>query len=108
MSDESLIDAVRAHAARVFPGRRLETLVWDEGGIVQNLPEFAVLRVAPAVIASAPSWIHLTAGASAAPMKSLGAGSILRPDGKAPVSRRSRAVLMSPRLSRSTTGLASG
>ncbi len=74
MSDESLIDAVRAHAARVFPGRRLETLVWDEGGIVQNLPEFAVVRVAPfagavpAVIASAPSWIHLTAGASVAPM----------------------------------------
>jgi Suppressor of fused protein (SUFU) len=74
MSDESLIDAVRAHAARVFPGRRLETLAWDEGGIVQNLPEFAVVRVAPsagavpAVIASTPTWIHLTAGASVAPM----------------------------------------
>ena len=42
MSDESLIDAVRAHAARVFPGRRLETFAWDQGGIVQNLPELAV------------------------------------------------------------------
>lgn len=74
MSD-SLIDAVRAHAARVFPGRRLETLAWDEGGIVVNLPELAVVRVAPAsgaapaVAGAAPAaWIHLTAGASAAPM----------------------------------------
>ena len=53
MSGESLIDAVRAHAARVFPGRRLETLTWDEGGIVANLPELAVVRVAPAAGASA-------------------------------------------------------
>ena len=68
MSGASLIDAVRAHAARVFPGQRLETLVWDEGGIVANLPELAIVRVAPAAGAPAPSWIHLTAGASAAPM----------------------------------------
>jgi hypothetical protein len=74
MSD-SLIDAVRAHAARVFPARRLETLRWDEGGVVANLPELAVVRVAPpagaaaAVAGAAPAaWIHLTAGASAAPM----------------------------------------
>ena len=68
MSGVSLIDAVRAHAARVFPGQRLETLYWDEGGIVANLPELAIVRVAPAAGAPAPSWIHLTAGASAAPM----------------------------------------
>lgn len=68
MSGVSLIDAVRAHAARVFPGRRLETLRWDEGGIVENLPELAVVRVAPAAGAAAPTWIHLTAGASLAPL----------------------------------------
>jgi hypothetical protein len=68
MSGVSLIDAVRAHAARVFPAQRLETLVWDEGGIVANLPELAVVRVAPAAGAPAPNWIHLTAGASLAPM----------------------------------------
>ncbi len=68
MSADSLIDAVRAHAARVFPGQRLETLIWDEGGVVQNLPELAVVRVAPAAGAPAPTWIHLTAGASVAPM----------------------------------------
>jgi hypothetical protein len=69
MSADSLIDAVRAHAARVFPGQRLETLTWDEGGVVQNLPELAVVRVAPAAGAPAPTWIHLTAGASVAPME---------------------------------------
>jgi hypothetical protein len=69
MSGDSLIDAVRAHAARVFPGQRLETLVWDEGGVVANLPELAVVRVAPAAGAAAPIWIHLTAGASVAPME---------------------------------------
>jgi len=68
MSDDSLIDAVRAHAARIFPGQRLETLAWDEGGIVENLSELAVVRVAPAAGSPAPIWIHLTAGASVAPM----------------------------------------
>jgi hypothetical protein len=69
MSGTSLCDAVRAHAARVFPGQRLETLVWEEGGIVANLSELAVVRVAPAAGAPAPTWIHLTAGASVAPME---------------------------------------
>ncbi len=69
MSFPQLIDAVRAHAARVFPGQPLETLRWDEGGVVENLPEFAVVRVAPPIGAPGGAWIHLTAGASAAPME---------------------------------------
>ncbi len=68
MGEPSLIDAVRAHAARIFPGQRLETLVWDEGGIVVNLPELAVVRVAPPAGAPDAPWIHLTAGASVAAM----------------------------------------
>ncbi|MGH2898304.1 MAG: suppressor of fused domain protein [Solirubrobacteraceae bacterium] len=68
MGEQGLREAVRAHAARVFPGRALETLVWDEGGVVANLPELAVVRVAPA--AGGPgAWIHLTAGASVAPLE---------------------------------------
>jgi len=66
MSSPSLVDAVRAHLARVFPGRALETLVWDEGGIVVNLPELAVVRVAPA--ASGGPWLLASAGASDPPM----------------------------------------
>ena len=69
MGDELLIDAVRAHAARIFPGQRLETLRWDEGGIVENLSELAVVRVAPPADAPSGFWIHLSAGASAAPME---------------------------------------
>jgi hypothetical protein len=69
MALQPLIDAVRAHAARIFPGQSLETLRWDEGGVVENLPEFAVVRVAPPVGVPAAAWIHLTAGASVAPME---------------------------------------
>ena len=69
MSGQSLIDAVRAHASRVFPGRALETLRWDEGGVVRNLADFAVVRVAPAAGGASDLWIHLSAGASAAPME---------------------------------------
>ena len=69
MSELALIDAVRAHASRIFPGQRLETLRWDEGGVVVNLPEFAVVRVAPPTGAPSAAWIHLTAGASVAPME---------------------------------------
>ncbi len=69
MSEQTLIDAVHAHASRVFPGRALETLRWDAGGVVQNLPDLAVVRVAPPSDVPAPSWIHLTAGASIAPME---------------------------------------
>jgi len=68
MGEQALIDAVRAHAARVFSGQRLETLAWEEGGVVANLPELAVVRVAPPAGAPAGPWIHLTAGASAAAM----------------------------------------
>jgi hypothetical protein len=69
MAGHALIDAVRAHAARVFPGQSLETLRWDEGGVVENLPEFAVVRVAPPIGVPGAAWIHLTAGASVAPME---------------------------------------
>jgi hypothetical protein len=69
MALQPLIDAVRAHAARIFPGRSLETLRWDEGGVVENLPEFAVVRVAPPVRVPGTAWIHLTAGASVAPLE---------------------------------------
>jgi len=69
MGEQVLREAVRAHAARVFPGRALETLAWDEGGVVSNLPELAVVRVAPAASAPDGPWIHLTAGASAAPLE---------------------------------------
>lgn len=69
MGEQALREAVHAHAARVFPGRALETLVWDEGGIVSNLPELAVVRVAPAASAAGAPWIHLTAGASLAPLE---------------------------------------
>jgi hypothetical protein len=67
MSSPSLVEAVRAHLARVFPGRALETQVWDEGGIVVNLPELAVVRVAPA--ASGGPWLWVSAGASDPPME---------------------------------------
>lgn len=67
MSSPSLVEAVRAHLARVFPGRALETLVWDEGGIVVNLPELAVVRVAPA--ASGGPWLYVSAGASEPPLE---------------------------------------
>jgi len=69
MGEQGLCDAVRAHAARVFPGRALETLRWDEGGVVVNLSEFAVVRVAPAAGAADAPWIHLPAGASLAPLE---------------------------------------
>jgi hypothetical protein len=69
MAGQALIDAVRAHAARIFPGRSLETLRWDEGGVVENLPELAVVRVAPPAGAPEAMWIHLTVGASVAPME---------------------------------------
>ena len=69
MSGQPLIDAIRAHASRVFPGRALETLRWDEGGVVRNLADFAVVRVAPAAGGASDLWIHLSAGASAAPME---------------------------------------
>lgn len=70
MDESGLIEAVRAHAARVFPGQATETLRWDEGGIVTNLSEFAVVRVAPAAGAPPDSaWLHLSAGASAAPLE---------------------------------------
>jgi hypothetical protein len=51
MVEQDLREAVRAHAARVFPGHALETLAWDEGGVVANLPELAVVRVAPGAAA---------------------------------------------------------
>lgn len=69
MADQDLIDAVRAHASHIFPGRSLETLRWDEGGVVENLSELAVVRVSPEARASGALWIHLTAGASSAPME---------------------------------------
>jgi hypothetical protein len=66
MSGRDLVEAVRAHLARVFPARALETLRWDEGGVVANLPELAILRVAPA--ADGGAWLHVSAGASEPPM----------------------------------------
>jgi len=68
MGEQDLTAVVRAHAARVFPGQALETLRWDEGGVVANLPELAIVRVAPPADARAASWLHLTAGASVAPL----------------------------------------
>jgi hypothetical protein len=67
MSSRDLVEAVRAHLARVFPGRALETLAWDEGGVVPNLPELAVLRVAPATADGA--WLYVSAGASDPPLE---------------------------------------
>jgi len=69
MGELVLREAVRAHAARVFPGRALETIAWDEGGLVSNLPDLAVVRVAPSSHAPDAAWIHLTAGASVAPLE---------------------------------------
>jgi hypothetical protein len=62
-----LVEAVRAHLARAYPGRALEVLSWEEGGVVANVPDLAVLRVAPAPGGSA--WIHASAGASEPPME---------------------------------------
>jgi hypothetical protein len=67
MSSRPLIEAIRAHLAHVFPERALETLVWEEGGVVPNLPDLAVLRVAPA--AGGTAWLHASAGASEPPME---------------------------------------
>jgi hypothetical protein len=67
MSSASLVEAVRAHLARVFPGRAQETLAWTAGGIVVNLPELAIVRLAPP--ASGGAWLHVSAGASEPPME---------------------------------------
>jgi hypothetical protein len=66
MSSTSLVEAVRAHLARVFPGRAQETLAWSRGGIVVNLPELAIVRLAPP--AEGGAWLHASAGASEPPM----------------------------------------
>jgi len=67
MSSASLVEAVRAHLARVFPERAQETLAWTAGGIVVNLPELAIVRLAQAVAGGV--WLHVSAGASEPPLE---------------------------------------
>ena len=61
-ADPALAELVRGHAARCWPGRRIDVVRWEEGGLVENLPDLAVVRVAPAQPDGV--WTLLTAGAS--------------------------------------------
>jgi hypothetical protein len=58
---------VRAHRARVFPGRAQSVQRWEESGLVRNLPELDVIELAPS--SSAAPWLYVSAGASAEAME---------------------------------------
>jgi hypothetical protein len=66
-ADPKLPEAIRAHAAYVWPEAAVDIVRWEQDGIRRNLPDLAIVRVAPP--ASGGPWIHLTAGASIDPME---------------------------------------
>lgn len=53
---------IRAHLLSVFGDRQAEEFVWTKGPVLQTIPEFVVVRVAP----RRPSdpWIYVSSGAS--------------------------------------------
>ncbi len=61
-ADPALAEVVRGHAARCWPDRGIGVVRWEEGGLVENLPDLAVVRVAPAEPGG--PFTLLTAGAS--------------------------------------------
>lgn len=61
-------DPVRAHLARVFPGRGLARAALPQGAMVVNLPELAVWELAPPAEALDSPWLYVSSGASAEPM----------------------------------------
>jgi hypothetical protein len=61
------VAAVAEHAHRCFPGRAVEVLRWEGGGVVENVPDLTVVRVAGEPEAGEP-WVYVSAGASSEPM----------------------------------------
>jgi hypothetical protein len=61
-----ITEAVLAHARRNFPGRRVEALRWELGGLVENIPDLSVVRVAAE---PGEPWVYISAGASSEPME---------------------------------------
>ena len=53
---------MRDHAERCWPRCRTEVLRWTRGGLRENLPDLALVRVAPD--GPGKPWVHLSAGAS--------------------------------------------
>ena len=60
--------AVRAHLARVFPERAIAPADFAASELVVNLPELAVLELAPPPGEVRTTWLYVSAGASAEPM----------------------------------------
>jgi len=60
--------AVRAHLARVFPKRAIADADFAASELVVNLPELAVLEVAPPPGEARTPWLYVSAGAAAEAM----------------------------------------
>ena len=60
-----LTEAVEAHLAGVFPARALARADFAARELVVNLPELAVLEVAPPRDDPRAAWLYVSAGASA-------------------------------------------
>jgi hypothetical protein len=60
--------AVRAHLERVFPKRAIASVDFAASELVVNLPELAVLELAPPPGEPRTPWLYVSAGASAEPM----------------------------------------
>jgi suppressor of fused protein SUFU len=59
-----LTEAIEAHLAGVFPGRSVARVDFAARELVVNLPELAVLELAPAPADPRAAWLYVTAGAS--------------------------------------------
>jgi hypothetical protein len=53
----------------VFPERGQSVQRWEEGGLVQNLPELDVVELEPRRAGEGTPWLYVSAGASAEPME---------------------------------------
>ncbi|MCP4004952.1 MAG: suppressor of fused domain protein [bacterium] len=62
-----LLQTVLEHAETCWPKRTVESQKWGQGGIVENIVDLGVVRVAPPE-AEMP-WIYISAGAATEPME---------------------------------------
>ncbi|MCH6563317.1 MAG: suppressor of fused domain protein [Myxococcales bacterium] len=62
----TIAEAVLAHARRNFPERAVDKLRWEQGGLVENIPDLALIRVAGSE--DGAPWVYVSAGASAEAM----------------------------------------